>query len=509
MFIHKLVHRLFISEVIFLALACSHVFAADLEKSQVRYEAGLAIPWAHMDSIFRSEFSIDREQVYEISHALFTVQDIPIIVPKAKLSVQLSMDPGAFTAHSAAWSLSSAHIAIETSPFSIEKTYYQNIGGALVAVRLVAQCHGITLTQQSAQGRLGVLFQVNGLDVQSKIEELKLHWNQEWSVQPVVCEGPQGFGELIGRELREYLSNTSIMEELVKRMLQSKLDQQISKLVQMALVPHLIYAPENESKEKENRIELKYKKIESLGDVGILVVADLIIPDQSARPSGSSQEGVLVPLTVAANDIGLVRERPVLFLSNEALSQSAQAMLLSSTYRGDLLSLPSFQSLLRSRFFQFFVWWDLRKYSKDSKFPFQARIQKISQMSLGKGLSFKIAGAIQSRVKSFRDGKIWDYLGAFSLFKTRGSISVKNGSIQLDIMNPSLRTEVAMAPEYIETFRPSQFVASWILDSSALNALRSEDLALALPRFSVGTSLYRAGSLNRSSRENIAVEFEN
>ncbi len=493
-----------LSGLLVLILTCPPAFATDITKISSIHEVGLAVPWRHLDTVLRGEFPAERMHTYDYANLSFVAQEVPFVIPQTKISILFNLQPGEFKNLTAAWNMASLAVKIETSPFKVEKTFVENVGGVMVSVKLAAECQGLTVLQQNADARVEVALSTNGSDVQSKVNELTFHWNQEWWVGNVSCEGPRGFGELMAKELRLKLADAAFVESLVKETLHVKLEKEIQDLVTKAMVPQVVYG------DGKNQIVLHYKKIESLGDMGLLVLADLNIPKVlgiiETNPT-ESKNPVLVPLTLTENDLALVKEKPMFFLPKAAFLESARLALSTYIYRGDLTSFPSFQDLMKSRFLQFFVWPDLRKYPKDSKFPFQTRMQQISNLSFDKGLKAKLSGTVESWLQSQRDGSSWNYLYTSSTLSTDATISVAAGAVKLTLKNTKLKSKAQMYPEYIARFKPSKSISTGILDSAIKGSVLSQGLAVTLPVFSVNANSYKATKIYRSSVENLAVEF--
>jgi hypothetical protein len=498
-FIFSRIHRLCLSGLLAVGLTGPSVFALENTKNSSVHEVGLVVPWRHFDSVLRAEFPSDRMHNYDFNDLSFVAQDVPFVIPKTNLSVLFHMQPGVFKNLSGAWDMSSLVIKIQTSPFKVEKTIVENVGGVILSVKLNASCSGITLLQQSASARIGVELSTNGSDVQSQVNEMAFRWNEQWWVDEIVCEGPRGFGELISKELRLKLADPAVVEGLVKETLQSQMQKEIQAIVTKAMIPQLIYS------EGSQQIALKYKKIESVNSVGLLVVADLNI----STPVVGLENTVstMTPLALSPGDLSVIHDKPVLFLPQAAFLASTRAALTSYVFKGDLIDFKSFKSLMKSRFTQFFVWPDLRKYPKDSKFPFQARMQTLNNVSFDKGLKMNLNGVIESWLQSTRATQRWNYLYTKSTLSTEVEISVVNGELKLTLKETKLKSKAQMYPEYVMRFKPSKSIATSIIDSALKGSVLSKGLSVALPIFKVNASAYKATSVVRSSPENLAVEF--
>lgn len=463
--------------------------------SETKKNVAVAVPWSFIDT--KLKFKLSQIKDYELNAISINYDNFPVEIKKARFHIgQMNWLGAEYNGDSVNWSLELRGLNFEIPTFSVDRVIEQNIGGVLARIRLTANCSSIVLKQAQMSSQLNFKYSVHGLSIEALLNAFKLSWAAPWQFEPISCVGPQGFADLIQEELNKKLNDSQYLQDFLKPYLQEALQDRVSQVLQKLTVLTEFF-PAHKSTYYFKAIEvMPYKSL------GLLIYAQIF---KDKDPSFE-----LPDLSLSEAELDMLKDRPLLFVEKNSIKKVFEDEFKKYIFRGDLAQMKSFSSLLKSRFLQFFIWPDLLKYSKASKFPYLARAQDLQIFDFDSQEGLKIEANFEAWLNSERSQKSWNYLYSKTSFKGQFELEILNGNLvakNYGSEDLKLKTKAQMYPEYIKTFNPKTSVATSILDKAIKASILSNGLLWQVPQIIFGSESYSAQQLKSSSPHNFVIGF--
>lgn len=278
----------------------------------------------------------------------------------------------------------------------------------------------------------------------------------EWSMGDIYCTGASGVAE----EIKVYLT------KLLKDPAQMK--PQLQQLIQATI---------------EDYFDENWKKLSSLS------------PDSRITSMGRpSEKGVMLHgnfkisgrKTIKKNEIDetdLSSGTPQLVLSKEAFAGLLEDKINSSIPQNfNLQRVDGFRKLMSSRTIQFFIWPDLRNFSKNQPFTFFT-VPESSRLFLeekGKGI-FEVWYNTNASLMTEIGGSSIEYLQLGLGLKTTLQVTVDQGKINLKSGKASLNLAWAWGALYQTLFLPRNKIDAALIKESVTPLFQNKETSENLP----------------------------
>ncbi|MCB0366995.1 MAG: hypothetical protein H6624_00220 [Bdellovibrionaceae bacterium] len=365
----------------------------------------------------------------------------------------------------------------------------QVINGVRVRVHIQGSCEGISakLIDDKVQA---------DLRLSRVIQPSKLHWNledlfitnQNWRFELSIarCHAPQGYEAILKDEIQRYLEQTALWQGTVQGLIQEKVDQwsaQVSSQLLMAAPIDLgftnfkmIMVPESldENARRDliirghihghfpnSRAPAQVLKVEfDQGDGGL---------------DGSEGTALAVPPRLIANLLGA-------FSANGELYRTIRFQ-----------EVEGLRDLMRSRWYQFFLWPDLMNYSKKTNFALQIFGRQAPHVSEVSSLDGVLRGTFYwpMSAKMFLPwkGNFVSYMDFQTDFRALPEMEVKSDGIHVRFPHPSMTLEYQWDQNYLSQFYPWTHFAHKSIGSRIKDVVEEVDWILPLPQLKVKEKL--------------------
>lgn len=337
---------------------------------------------------------------------------------------------------------------------SIQKVYVdqvvtREINGVTINIHFQGSCGPLSLRQDAAQGGLHFAIDWTTGSPVVGLTQLDLAWpSGSWSSPEVTCEGPAGMGEALRTEILNQLKDAEAFKPLMSSVLQDGVQPQLQAILEQVRQP--ITASTGKGK-----VEFQIGALEA-ATTGILANIE------------SGTEAKALPVDAAMLN-ALPQDRPVLLGGLDMLENVvAQELAARDRYFTlDLQKVPTFHSLMKSRFLQFFVWKDLMKYPKSS--PFYLRIHNPGALTLKHA---KTTSAIETTfplnavMQSYRVSTWWSYVTVQGTAKASISLGLTDGKLTYKTTTSEPSVAVNYGADYVARFgKPGSIPKSRIISS--------------------------------------------
>lgn len=392
------------------------------------------------------------------------------------------------------WELKSERIAarITADQLLVRQVIIKEINGIIFETVATAECRNISLVlpQGSASISARVRAEVVSSQVQLTMPHYEAHWNDTaWQVESLNCPQLAGIQGLIKEEIVRFLSSFDNLEHEVSAAIHTQFAQW-SKDASMLLLSQLelpvksdyikvFYEPKEASENKEGR--------------GLLLSGTLRLDYPFVAPGEDYSQEFRLPDGLAPGD----QSSPQLLIPFATI----RALIMGEYFANQLeytmksTEIPAFQSLMQSRFKQFFAWPDLMTYDKETTFLFQflplGPPSFSSEKSGGAGV---IAGdlTIPLSMRMFAPLKgMWTpYVEFRTLVSGSTTMSLsRDGKVLFRIAASDQPAAYAFAQKYVQEYQPNQKIAIDTMAGAVRDSLNADGMTMSLPTLTVGKQL--------------------
>ena len=391
------------------------------------------------------------------------------------------------------WELKSDRIAarITAGQLIARQVQVTEIGGIIFENVVTVECRNIALVlpQGAASISARVRAEVASSQVQLSMPQYHAQWNETaWQVESLNCPQLANIQGLIKEQIVQFLSSFDNLEQEVGAAIKTQFANW-SKDASMLLLSQaelpvksdyvkVFYEPK-EAKENAGKglilsgnLRLDYPFVAP----GQEYMQEFKLPD-GLQPANQSSPQLLIPFaTIRAMIMG------------EYFANQLEYTMKST-------DIPAFQSLMQSRFKQFFAWPDLMTYDKETTFLFQmlplGPPSFENEKSGGSGvISGDLTIPLSMRMFAPLKGKWTPYVE----FRTQvmGSTSMKlqkDGKVLFKIAAADQPAAYAFAQKYVQEYNPNQKIAIDTMAGAVRDSLNSDGMNMSLPTLTVGKQL--------------------
>lgn len=336
--------------------------------------------------------------------------------------------------------------AFHIGAVSIDQWVERDIGGIIGRFRIQARCENVHLRMQPGKAvfalKLSPVF-ASG-KVSARVDDMELAWAADgWSVNEMSCTGAAGFEDVIRDEILKLTGDSSFMNNY--------------KTAMMAYIQNLV---------SERSFDFSQPRV--LAGLRPDIHASFQVTDFVGQEDGLFLRGRVRVVF----DKGSSRDRVFLKLTGQGLSAGSQAGPLirvpedfvtalatrgfepgSWLKRMSSKDIPGFSSLMQSRFSQFFVWRELMRYPKSSRFIFDVvSSQKLS--ITGKDLRYKIKTSLSAQMYAPRGGNHVPFMDFGIPLTSDVGFSIQDGKVTAKFSKADLDLKATWEPSYVEKYRP-------------------------------------------------------
>lgn len=462
----------------------SHAFS----KSQINSEFELTLPrqfQQHLiekkwESLVNKEFQAN----WQFPDQQMNAQEVPVRIRQLSLKVKTLLQKPSLEESQSILKLSSKNLQAELhmGEVSVDHVVERVVGGIIGRFRVQAQCKDVVLNLQPGKGSFSVILspQVENVKAGIQVESVDLAWLPgSWVAQGFQCEGVEGFEELIRAEINK-IANDSVrfvepQKELIKKYVQESLQSfqfDYSQMRQLIAV------------RPDIRLLMKVDEYRDLGGNGAKLKGQLEIeflraPDQALKT-----------LTLSASTDSERASEAQLRLPKDFLKEVLLRSYSANSWLHQVTSdrIPGFSSVMGSRLVQFFIWPELMKYPKSSRFKFDVYSNKDIGIQ-GDGLRYQVKAPLYSKMMAPKENTYVPFMNFSMPFTSSVQLKVSGGQAQATFVNPTLSLSSSWDNVYVNRYNPSRRFSSNTIRDRIVSSLDGKTVSVALPKIPVAEGI--------------------
>lgn len=465
-------------------LTSSHAFSL----SQINSEFELVIPRQFQEHLIDNawETFVGREFQgnWQFSDQQMVSQGVPVQLKGVNLNMRTYLQkPTLGSAGNFVGVVSkNMQAQVRVSEVSVDHVIEREVGGIVGRFRVQALCKDVVLNLTPGQGEFSVAVTplVGSSSARVEVKDVNLKWSAgAWKVGALSCTGVQGFEALIS-EAVEAISNDS--ESFVSSQ-KENLKKYVSDAIQgtsfdFSQARTLIVS------RPDIQVIMKIDDYRDLGEQGIrarghLEISFLKAPDKEVQI-----------LKLLKSEDGVSEKQAFLRLPKDFIKEVAmQAYSANSwSHQVDSTRIPGFATLMRSRFYQFFVWPALMAFPKHSKFTFDVFSNKNIEIQ-GEGLNYRIKAPLFARMNAPKGTQMVPFMNFSSYIDSKVTMKFTGGKLLTTMTQPALSLNSQWDSGFLSKYSPSKRFSSSLIRDYALEAVGGKTMTLDIPEIPLADSL--------------------
>lgn len=343
---------------------------------------------------------------------------------------------------------------------SIDQVIERTVEGHNLRFRIQGQCGPFKV--RFSQGQAGTRFMWRPAEegLQLTADYLQVDIPQEKiAIEELKCQGLEGLGAGVESEIVTLLADPRKIESLIKVPLLERLNNLISSKWSQYQLGQMYQIQKN---------GIVFYRTTNLEFDSDLSLAQYQIPDPASTASAAS---VLSPMVI---------------MTEKNLNAFIEIRIYKSSHRKvDVSAIPEFSRLLKSKFQQFFVWPDLKNFSKSAKFELETVDTQNLTVNQSGGV-YSVGGVAVSVLRGERGGVLRDYLNLTHRIQALVDPVIGDGKLTLKIHDVRSTGGWKFSEAYVKSFHPTERIGLPI-QKKLINAITADrQVELALPVTELG-----------------------
>ncbi|NUN06193.1 MAG: hypothetical protein HUU57_10570 [Bdellovibrio sp.] len=371
---------------------------------------------------------------------------------------------------------------VHISEVSVDHVVEKEVGGIVGRFRIQALCKDVVLNLTPGLGEFAVAVTpvVGGTTAKVEVQDVNLKWSTgAWKVGALSCTGVQGFEGLIS-EAVEAISNDSVSFVSSQK---ENLKKYVSDAIQGTSFDFsktrrlLVSRP-------DIQVAMSIAEYRDLGEQGIRARGNLEISFLKA-PDKEVQN-----LKLLKGEDGASEKQAFLRLPKDFIKEIAtQAYAANSwSHQVDSSAIPGFATLMRSRFYQFFVWPALMDFPKHSKFIFDIFSNQNIEIQ-GEGLNYRMKAPLFARMKAPKGAQMVPFMNFSSYIDTKIALKVIDGKLLTTMTQPALSLNSQWDAGFLSKYSPSKRFSSSLIRDYARDAVAGKTMTFDIPEIPLADTL--------------------
>ncbi len=368
-------------------------------------------------------------------------------------------------------------LSISVQKISVDQVITTSQGGITLDVHVQATCAPLQLVQNAASASAQISYQFTPQSISTQVTQFNFQWPaQTWAISSLSCQGPAGIDSKIQAALASNLQSANTLKPYVQDALAAKIQDQVDSIVEQIKRPTPIFVPGNPL-----NLVLAFKQFQ-ITKLGLISYGQITwngIPDPSkVTPLGISD----VPPELAG------ATEPVLITANQGWTNFIEAELAATpgTAHVSLNQQKSFAEILKSEFYEFFLWPDLLNYPAHAPFDLAIGTPQLTSLSWLADGTAQVEIAPAAWIEATRDNKVWNYVRLFGTALANIAPQISGGSFKLLARVRDSRIQYHFGADYVKAYRPNQFISSILVNQLSKNLETSFVFSNPLPSYDLG-----------------------
>lgn len=400
----------------------------------------------------------------------------------------IQFDTSSLATQELSFTMNWAQPSINIGQFSINDTVTISTGGATVTVVLDGSCTGMSVQIPSGNwvvgGKMRYDFASNAFVVSWENFSFTMNSGAVPQINVGQCQGPSGLIQTLRNTATSIMGNPSMMQNVMNQAVLNYVQNSMNALQVQLLMEH-------DAKVKPN-VTMSWKPS-----------ALTVLPGGLMRVAGD------MVLTKAGSTVGadtLTRNYDPSILNSVTASgyvlpkgtlQRIMNYLFSNgelQYRVSSTDVPSFESLMNSRFDQFFVWPDLMQFDPSAVFYFDVGTQAVPQLGAGSmlkkgGSSWPATTPLIVHQWAPAGNQYLPYVDFTAPVSGQLFATMSSGNLNLQMQSTSLNIQATFRPEFQNYRAVDPSISTSMLDSSITSYLNSTPYVMPIPSWQITPGL--------------------
>lgn len=464
-----------ISVAIGVFLISSQAFA----KSQIVSDFELSLPRHFQQTLIdrKWESLVNREFTgnWQFSDQQVQTSNAPVYFKGVSLKLNTFLQKPALGEAQGVLHLTSKGMQAELSfgSVSVDHVVERTVGGVTGRFRIQALCENVVLQLMPGQGIFSVDLApaIGSSAARMDVRDVRLSWAPgSWKAREIQCRGTEGFADLLKSEIARIANDSQSFvgprTELIKQYIQDSLQ---------AVKLDFSEPRELVTGRKDIQVVMKVSEYADLKEDGVRIKGQLHI-DFQRSPEMDIKVLSLGPSSVSTTTDAQLR------LPKDFIKEVMGRAYAGDSWQQRVYSdkIPGFSSLMRSRFVQFFVWPELMRFSKATRFIFDMSSHKDIGIQ-GEGLYYQMNAPLLAKMWAPRGGAYVPFMNFTLPFTSQVQLSVNKGTVSAQFKNSTLGLSPQWDSTYLNDFNPSKRFSGKTIRDRILQGLDGKTVTVPLP----------------------------
>jgi len=378
-------------------------------------------------------------------------------------------------------------VKMDIGEVKVDQIIERVVNGVIVRIRVFALCSGVTASLGSTgsviEGSVNPV--INGDQIRLKLEEPNIVFGKlQFGFDKIKCEGAQGFDELIIKSAKEMLADPVALAQLIQtdylHLMQNEIDQWGFEWKKPRLAFRL--PVREDSKSVDAWFYPQSMRVDENGNWqnrGMIRVAH---PDQLHDSK---------KISLTSDEFSDFNNQTVMIIPDEALTALAEIYLSPGMWHNNAFAhqIPAFQSLLKSRIKQMFVWPDLWNFPKKTDFLFQMQSKTIPQFTWKDNGSISLQSEFLINMMRPKSDSYRPYILFDINMKGQFQLAIQNGQGVLVTQGSSVQAEYKWADGYCNHPGRCGKILKNSLAKAATSYFTGRQIQFPLPQLEAGLGI--------------------
>lgn len=462
----------------------SHAFSV----SQINSEFEMLLPRQFqqilIDKKWETLMNREFQGNWQFPNQQTTSQEVPVKINNISLKIKSYLQKPSLDSGKELLRLTSKNLQAEINigDVSVDHVIERVVGGIIGRFRIQASCKNVVLSLAPGKGSFAMLLSpaVESSSAATNLESFSLSWLPgSWVPQVLQCEGAQGFTDLIKTEITKLTNDSAKFIEPQKDLIRKYIEASLENIrVDFSQSKNIIVS------RPDIQVLMKIDELKDLGQNGASLRGVLQI--DFLKSSDKIIKNLSLVDNLRANQTG----QTSLILPKDFIKEVASASYAANSWlhRVGSEKMPGFSTLMNSRFYQLFIWPDLRNYSTSTKFMFDVYSNKDISIQ-GQGLVYQIKATFNSLMHAPRGGKYIPFMNFGIPFNSKMQMKVENEKASVTFVNPIMGLTYQWDSSYVKKYYPSRKFDADTIRDRIVGDLWGKTMTFSIPRIPVTDEL--------------------
>ena len=461
-------------------LICSTAFSSSVLDSEFEIKIPRQFQQKLVEEKWKKLQSQDFQANWQFPSQTYVSQDIPIVFEGMSLQMKTRLaQPSVGGGDKTEVELQSKNLEaqLSISKISVDHIIERDVGGIIGRFRIQAKCENVMLNLKKNSGTFSLRLAPRVVlgRVGAEVRDFSLAWNPGALevVGDIRCEGVEGFDQLLRDQVKVIAQDSKSFVDPQRDIIKGYLENYFSGIGLDLSTPRELVLSRPDIK-----ISLSFNETKEDADNGLWAKGKVTVAFEKSTHQES--KSLVLESTLWGEKSGdqVAIRLPKDFVK-EILGEAFAANSWSHRIGSD--KVPGFSAIMNSRLVQFFIWPELRDFSKSTKFLFDLNSNKDMEVT-GQGLQYSVSSNLLAKMWAPRGGEYRTFMNFTVPLKSKVQLSVVKGKLSAKLPNPSIGLSYRWDSDYVKKYRPSQkFSASTIRDK-VVDSLWGKILIYDLPK---------------------------